>query len=146
MLEFHLLISLLQSAYILATSCTLEEHSKRPDRKSSLSLAKAFVKKASAAMEAAVQLPTPPTEVQIARKTLHTLVCPCLSDDVTTSEIYSGRIGQNRGIFPVPLEPAMRVPSSTNFWLQRHFMHWSRDCSSWQSCELEKHVHVVALS
>ena len=103
----HLLFLLLQRSYILATSCTLEEHSKRPDRNSCLSLAQAFVKKASAAIEAAAKVPTPPKEVQSARKALHTLVCPCLPTHVTTSEAQSGRIKAKQEIIRMPLVPAM---------------------------------------
>ena len=70
-------LSSLQNAYMLATSCTLEEHSRRPDNISCLSLAQALLEKASAAAEAAAQHPTPPKELLTARKALHTLVCPC---------------------------------------------------------------------
>ena len=62
---------------MLAASCTLEEHSKRPDRASCLSLAQALLKKAFAAVEAAAQHPTLPKEMLTARKALHALVCPC---------------------------------------------------------------------
>ena len=78
--------SVLQNAYILATSCTLEEHTKRHDRKSCLSLAQAFVKKAAAALEAAAQLPAHTKELQTARKALHRLVCTCLFICVATSK------------------------------------------------------------
>ncbi len=95
----YLMSSFLQNAYILAVSCTLEEHTKRPDRKSCLSLAQAFVKKASAALEAAAQLPAHPSQLQTARKALHRLVCPCLSIHITTAAALSGREGWDRTTF-----------------------------------------------
>ena len=68
----------LQKAYLLATSCTLAEHFKRPNDQACLSLAQALLKNASASLEAAQQqqLPADEEETRTARKQLLLLVKP----------------------------------------------------------------------
>ena len=61
---------------MLGTSCTLEEHTKRPESKPCLSLAQALLRKASASLEALTQTSISPDEIITARKQLHFLVRP----------------------------------------------------------------------
>ena len=105
----HLTFSFLQNAYILAISCTLGEHAKSPDRKSCLSLAQAFVTKASAALEAAAQLPVQRNDLQTARRALLRLVLPCLSTHNPVQEGVSGKNGWDRNAFMMSAMVAITV-------------------------------------
>ena len=60
---------------MLAIRCTMDEYASHPDRESRLTEAHALHKKASAALEAAQQLPGDTKDLAKFRKALWTVVC-----------------------------------------------------------------------